>query len=51
MLIQSTTLPMTENRIKETIKGHKEVWTAKKGDINILKSTNIREVRRYGNKL
>lgn len=36
MLIHSTTLPITENKIKETIKGHKEVWTAKKGDINII---------------
>lgn len=36
MLIYRTVLPSKEKRDKETNKGQKDVWTAKKGDIKIL---------------
>ena len=34
-LRHKTVLPITENKIKDTRMGQKEVWTAKKGLINI----------------
>lgn len=38
ILIKRTVLPSKENKIKETSKGQNEVWTAKKGLINIAYS-------------
>ena len=35
-LTHKTVLPITENRIKETKIGQKEVWTAKKGLVNTI---------------
>ena len=34
-LIHKTVLPITEKSTKDTSKGQKEAWTAKKGDMNI----------------
>ena len=34
-LIHKTVFPIVENRIKETSKGQKEVWTAINGEVNI----------------
>jgi hypothetical protein len=34
-LIHKTVLPIVENRMKDTSKGQKEVWTAMNGEVNI----------------
>lgn len=34
-LIQTTTLNKVLNKFKESKKGQKDVWTARKGDLNI----------------
>jgi hypothetical protein len=34
-LIHRTVLPIVENRMKDTSRGQKEVWTAMNGEVNI----------------